>query len=443
MHTRMEIVGIAVATALLWSARLINAGPECEEPGDGGAPAATESHANHAHAEVSAENLFTVQCEHEIPQYTCDECRYEKGMVKVADDLIRHPGASTGLVEIVEAKQRQAEAILDVTGEIQLNATRKVQVSPRISGVVREVRVDIGAAVKKGDVLFEIESAELGRAIGDYKKGFAMTALSKTNLDREEKLFAQKVGSEVDLIEVRILYEQYRADMESAEHQLHVMGLDEDDVKAIHSDRHVGTIGRLPYRAPMDGRIVEKHLTLGEMAEPGRDVMLVADLSSVWVWLDIYEQDLGAVLARFKTGEATVAVTTRAYPGKEFPGRIDVIGSAMNEKTRTVKARAVLDNPDEMLKPGMFCHARIALSDGEETLAVPKEALLTDEGQSFVFRHAREQYYVRQSVKTGRRFTRFVEILDGLAEGDRLVGRGAFMLKSDVLREKMGAGCAD
>lgn len=410
---------------------------------DDGATAAKDSHAGHAHAEVSAENLFTVECEHDIPQYTCDECRYEIGMVKVADELIRRHDTSTGLVEIVEAKRQKAEVMLDVTGEIQLNANREVHISPRISGVVREVRVDIGGAVKKDDVLFEIESTELGRAIGDYKKGLAMTALSKTNLDREEKLFARKVGSEVDVIEARMQYEQYRADLEAAEHQLHVMGLDEDDVKAIHPDRHAGMTGRLPYRAPMDGRIVERHLALGEMAEPGKDVMLLADLSSVWVWLDIYEQDLGAVLARFKAGEAAVVVTSRAFPGSDFAGRIDLIGSVMDEKTRTVKVRAVLDNPDEMLKPGMFCHARIALSDGEETLAVPKEALLTDEGQSFVFRHAREQYYVRQPVKAGRRFTNSIEILNGLAAGDRIVGRGAFLLKSDILKEKMGAGCAD
>lgn len=443
MHTNTNKLAIALATVLLMTVQPGFAGPECGNQGNAACGTEADASAGDTHVEIPVEDLFTAKCEHDILHYTCDGCRYELGIVKVADELISRAGTSTGLVEIVEVKRQKAEAVLDVTGEIQLNANRKVHVSPRIAGVVRKVCVDVGDIVKKGDVLFEIESTELGRAIGEYKKSSALAALSKTNLDREEKLLAQKVSSEVDLIEARMQYEQYRVDQEASEHQLHVMGLDEEAVKVIRLDRHAAMPGRLPYRAPMDGRIVEKHLTLGEMAEPGKNVMLLADLSSVWVWLDIYEQDLQAVLERHKAGAATVTVTTRAYPDREFLGRIDMIGSAMDEKTRTVKARVILDNPDEMLRPDMFCRARIALSDGEETLAIPRGALLTDEGQNFVFKHSREQYYVRQPVTVGRQFAGSIEILDGLSVGDRIVERGAFLLKSDVLREKMGAGCAD
>lgn len=443
MRNQVVMVVVAFVVSLLWSIASAAAGDGCGKDDGCGAAAGKESHAGHGQAPVSGEQRFTVECEHNMAQYTCDECRYELGMVKVADELLRGAGASTGLVGIVEVKRQKAEVMLDVAGVIQLNANREVHVAPRIAGVVREVFVDAGDAVKEGDVLFEIESTELGRAIGDYRKSRALAGLSGRNLDRETRLFSQKVGSEADLIGARMEYEQHCADQEAAEHQLHVMGLDEDFVKAIGANGHAGTSGRLPYRAPMDGRIVEKHIALGEMAEPGRDVMLLADLSSVWVWMDIYEPDLAAVLERVASGATPVVVTTRAFPGREFVGRVDRIGSVMDEKTRTVKARAVLDNPGEALRPGMFCRAAISLGDGQETLVVPRESILVDEGQSFVFQHARGPYFVRQSVKAGRRFTGSVEILDGLAAGDRIVGRGAFLLKSDILREKMGAGCAD
>ncbi len=446
MFTLRYLILLTTAAALSWTVRAADAEPAADAHAGhdhANAKAAEAGHEGHAHAAVSPDQLFTVQCEHEIPQYTCDECRYELGLVKVADELIRPAGAATGLIAVAEVRTHQAGTELELTGVIQLNASREVHVSPRIAGVVREVRVDVGSAVKQGDVLFEIESTELGRAVGDYRKSVTLAALTHANLEREEKLFAGKVGAEVDLIEARMQYEQHRADQEAAEHQLRVMGLAGEDVKALQAPGHAGALGRLPYRAPRDGRIIEKHLTLGEMAEPGKDVMWLADLTTVWAELDIYEQDLDAVLAHQRAGQGAVVVTTRAYPGREFPGRIEVVGSVMNEKTRTVKARVVLDNPGELLKPGMFCRARLLLEGDGEALAVPAEAVLMDEGRRFVFKQVREAFYLRQPVQTGRRLLHRIEITEGLRAGDRIVERGAFLLKSDVLREKMGAGCAD
>ncbi|MFH1681562.1 MAG: efflux RND transporter periplasmic adaptor subunit, partial [Candidatus Eisenbacteria bacterium] len=96
-----------------------------------------------------------------------------------------------------------------------------------------------------------------------------------------------------------------------------------------------------------------------------------------------------------------------------------------------------------LLRPGMFCTARLFLGGGEEVLALPRDALLADEGEEFVFRHMEEDYYVRRPVRRGREFAERIEVIEGLEAGDRVVVEGAFLLKSDVLREKMGAGCAD
>ena len=117
----------------------------------------------------------------------------------------------------------------------------------------------------------------------------------------------------------------------------------------------------------------------------------------------------------------------------------------MSEQTRTVKVRAAVDNSGMELRPGMFCKAAISLRSGqaEEVLAVPRSAVFSDEGKSFVFKHWKDDFYVRQDVNKGREFSGMVEILDGVQAGETVVAEGAFLLKSDVLREKMGAGCAD
>ena len=119
------------------------------------------------------------------------------------------------------------------------------------------------------------------------------------------------------------------------------------------------------------------------------------------------------------------------------------MGATMEERTRTVKVRATVENADRLLRPGMFCEIRMGIGAGKEALVIPKVALLSDEGRDFVFTHWKEDYYVRRPVKKGRELPNRVEIIEGLEPGDRIVAEGAFLLKSDILREKMGAGCAD
>ena len=171
--------------------------------------------------------------------------------------------------------------------------------------------------------------------------------------------------------------------------------------------------------------------------------MLLANLDSLWAWIDVYEQDL-AQLGRAAAKQAVpVDVRVRAFPDRSFQGVIDYIGATMDEKTRTVKVRANVNNPDRLLRPGMFCRGAIAIGDGEQVLTVSKTAVLSDEGKDFVFQHWKDDYFVQRIVHVGRTFPDYVEILEGVEPGDSVITEGAFLLKSDVLREKMGAGCAD
>jgi cobalt-zinc-cadmium efflux system membrane fusion protein len=397
----------------------------------------------HAAAPKSLDQLFTVQCECKVPQYTCDECRYELGLVKLDPSLVRTAENPKGLFTIEPVKKRAAQSLLALNGEIALNESAVTHVSPRVRGSIRSIRAELGKRVKKGDVLFEIESAELGLAVGAYRKNKALAALALKNAEREKSLAAQKLSPEADAVEAQMKYDEYRIELESAENALAVMGLDASAIAALTADGATGKGARLPVLAPQSGTVIQKHLDPGETVEAGKEVLTLADLSSVWVWLSLYEQDLARLLGEAKKGPPRVQVKTLAFPDRTFEGAIDLIGSALDENSRTIKVRAALKNPDALLRPGMFCAANAVFETPEKVVAVPTIALLSDEGKHFVFRQVRDGFVLRTDVEVGRVFADSVEITSGLPEGEKIVTEGAFVCKSDVLREKMGAGCAD
>ena len=406
-----------------------------------------EGHGGEARGEglfLSLDEIAEARCEHDVPAYQCASCRYEVGVVKVPPSLVKEdPQAGSGLILTGLVEKIGVADGLTVTGEVQLNENAAVHVSPRIPGIIESVKVDIGANVREGDVLFDISSVELGRALSDYERSRSLAALSRKNFEREKSLFKRKISSEQEMIDAQMTYEQHKAERDAARQVLHVLGLTDEILSSLDRGEPGVRAGTLPVRAPLEGTIIEKHAVVGELVEPGSDVMLLADLTTVWVWADIYEQDLPRLIRARNLGPIPVNVLVRAFPGQPFEGKIDYVGATMEERTRTVKVRATVENTDRLLRPGMFSEIRMGVGIREEALAIPEGALLSDEGRDFVFRHWKEEYYVRRPVKRGREFPDRVEITGGLEPGDRIVTDGAFLLKSDILREKMGAGCAD
>lgn len=379
-----------------------------------------------------------------MPTYQCGQCRYEVGVVKVEVGLLAR-GDGGGLVRTQTVAMITGSTALPTTGEIALNENASVHVSSRVAGIIEAVAVDAGSRVKAGDGLLTITSVELGKALAEHERNRTLTALSEKVFARETTLREQKVASEQDMIEAQMAFEHHRADLKASEQTLHVLGLTEQDLTRTNQPSHGPAVGRLPVRAPIAGTIIEQHAFTGEMVEPGQTLMLLADLSSVWVWANVQSRDLAALLAAEKRGPVQVDVIVSAFPDRLFKGALDYIGATMHEQTRTVKVRATVANPDLVLRPGMFCDVVIALGNGqaEEVLAAPRAAVMSDEGTCFVFKHWKDDFFVRQDVRKGQDFSDMVEICEGLKVGDTVASEGAFLLKSDVLREKMGAGCAD
>jgi membrane fusion protein, heavy metal efflux system len=407
------------------------------EPGQ--PAAASEETAGVSDLDESTEALLARSCEHEIPQHTCDECRYQVGMVKVSPDLLG-PG---GLLSLARVTARSSGAGPALNGEVALDADRAVQITPRVPGVVRSMQVDVGSPVARGQVLLVLDSPDASEARSAWRRANAGRRLAEATAAREADLFARRVCPKKELLEAEAALDQAKAEERAAASRLEGYGLDPETLEEDADAQADGAESRYVIRAPFAGRVLERSVNLGASVEPGQELLLIGDTSRMWVQAQAYERELAAILGAQARGEVPAEITVPAYPGRTFPGRVDRVSGIVDEATRTSRVRVIAVNPDGLLRAGMFARVNLQVSGGAALLAVPAEAVVEDAGRSFVFVPAKLPYFVRRPVRAGRSVDGWVEILEGLREGDTVVSRGAFQLKSDVLRSKMGAGCAD
>jgi len=390
----------------------------------------------------SVEEMWKEKCEHKVLQYTCEECRYEVGAVKLGPELLGGKG-KPGLVVAGKADRRKVSESRAFTGEVKVSEGKTVHVASPVPGVVRKVFVDIGGTLREGAPLFTIDSQDMSESRGDYLKKVAARDLAKISAEREVTLFAKKISAQVDVQEAQARLAAAEIEVANARGRLLRLGIPKAEIEAMNPGSPNSMSGDLTVHAPRGGVVLERHVSVGERVESGKELILLSDLSEVWVWADLRESDVPAVFGKVNGGVKFDAEVRSPAGGKPYRGTLDVLSGTMNEQTRTVKARIVVPNPDGHLRPGMFVNIRVFLPGGGSVLAVPKVAVLSDEGRTFVFVHKEGDYWVRRPVTLGRRLGDMVEIRKGLAPGQTIIADGSFLLKSDVLRKKMGAGCAD
>jgi len=433
--------GFALSLAAAAVAGLYYGRSTATAPPTATATAALDDHGPDA-VEVSdldrpVDELFSGKCEHDVQHYTCDECRYELGVVKLDAGVVSQEG-KPGLVSAIPAGTASFEESVRLTGEVHVSDTRTVHVSSPLSGVVLGSPALAGQRVAAGDVLFVIDSHEISEAKADLLKKAAALDLATKTADREALLFEKKISAEMEVQAARSRQAEARIELDGAKSRLTRLGLAPQDHPVPGAAAGNALEGKVAVRAPRAGTVLEGHANPGEYVEAGKELFVVSDLSEVWVWAALKDADVAAVSA---AGKAAALIEGPA--GIVANGRVDLVSGMVSEQTRTARARIVVANPHGALRPGMFVTVRIAGSDAGSAVAVPKVAVLADEGRTFVFVHRDGDYWVRRPVTLGRRLDDKVEIVAGLAPGQRIIADGSFLLKSDVLRSKMGAGCAD
>lgn len=414
---------------------------EHEEAGHAHGAESTEpdAHDDHAsHEPPSLEALRTLECEHGCPTIDCDECRYELGVAKL------DPHVAEGLIQTyrVQAEQRVRNA-LQLTGEIQLDLTRVVEIASAGSGRVETIQGLLGDTVETSDALAVIQSAEFGQAQADVLEAQAKLDLAGQTYEREKTLSEQKISSQADFLTARKEFVAAEVAQTAARKRLQLFGLSDEQIEAWTKMDADERFGQLVLTTPIAGTILEQDVVRGQWVGPTQRLYRIADLSRVWIWCDLYESDMAALYERMTSADKVEAeIHVAAFPNETFKATVDLIGNQLNRDTRTLKVRLVTDNAQGKLKPGMFVTAFVPLAECERVVHVPESALLVDEGDHFVFARLTNELWIRRDIAVGHRDKGLVEVLAGLTEGETIAAKGAFMFKSEVLKEKMGAGCA-
>jgi len=385
--------------------------------------------------ERSLEELTAQTCEHGKKTFECDVCRFQIGFVRIPASL-----EDGGLIKTAKASPQRVAVPIALTGEVRFDERRVGHVSSQVEGVIKTVSVALGDKVTRGQPLLEIESVAVGEAQAAYQEAEGLLELARRNFERASGLRKERISSEKEFLQARQELDAAQIRAGSALGKLTRLGTGPAETQA-----RTGGIaaGRVVLRAPIDGAVLVMHAVPGEVAKTEESLITVGDNATVWVWADLYERDIASVKRGQAAQQLGASVAVKAYPGQEFAGTVDLLSPAMDESSRTVKVRVEVDNRDGRLLSGMFASVRIFLPGSDETLAVPRDAVLEDEGRSFVFVHYKDEYYVRRPIVAGRTWADWVEIESGLEPAQTVVTDGAFLMKSDVLRSKMGAGCAD
>ena len=324
------------------------------------------------------------------------------------------------------------QMLMELPGEIAIDPDRLAHIVPRVAGVVRRVDKKLGDRVRAGEILAVVDSRELSELKSAYLVARERARLAEATFSREEKLWQEEISSEKEYLEARQVLAEARIEMRAAEQRLHALGFSQKYVHGLNfAEDELFT--RYEMVAPFDGRIIEKHITFGEMIQDDAEAFVIADLSSVWAVLTVYQKDL----SRIDPGQQVRISVGDGAPAVE--GSISYVSPIVDEATRTTQARVVLPNPDGRWRPGSFVSGSWAVEQVEVGLLIPTSAVQMIKGKTSVFIET-EEGFEPHPVQVGRSNETHVEITAGLMLGQRYVATGAFTLKAQLAKGSFGDG---
>jgi len=422
------------------------------EPGKsgGGGHAESAAHADEEHHEKSGKEAAGHGHDHEHAKGHADGEHHEeegKGEKKAGDDGHGHgakeeakgeakaePKAAAGghededrRIAFTEAQIQAAGIAIETTGpanirtalqlpgEIRFNEDRTAHVVPRVPGVVDSVPANLGQEVKRGQVLAVISSPALSEQRSELQSAQRRLELARSTHEREKKLWEEKISPQQDYLQAQQAMQEAQIAVANANQKLLALG-------AVPGSGG-GALGRYELRAPFDGLVVEKHISLGESVKEDANVFTVSDLSSVWAEISVPAQHLPLV----RTGE-TVNIRSTAFD-QVAQGKVSYVGALLGAQTRTATARVTLANPQRVWRPGLFVNVELVASELQAPVTVSAEAVQSVEDKPTVFLRV-PGGFMPQAVQTGRSDGRRIEITGGLKPDQPYAAAGSFVVKS-------------
>jgi membrane fusion protein, copper/silver efflux system len=331
------------------------------------------------------------------------------GTIRIDPEVARSMG-----VTVVAAELTPLSHSIRTNGNVVFDETRLTTVAPRFSGFVERLHVDFtGQPVRRGQPLLEIYSPELVAA-------------------QEELLSALRMERQLRESAAPAVLERTAVLVEASRRRLLLWDVSPAQIREVERSGRVRRT--LTLHAPFGGFVTEKMVQAGQAVEMGMPLYRLADLSTVWVEADVYEQDL-----RFVRMGGPARVEIAAYPGETLSGRVAYVYPEVRADTRTTRVRIELANPGGRIKPGMYASVQLDVPGTERVVTVPRDAVMYSGTHAMVFVRQAEGVFRAREVRVGAEVGARTQILSGLLEGERVVSRANFLLDSESrLGEAMG-----
>jgi cobalt-zinc-cadmium efflux system membrane fusion protein len=326
------------------------------------------------------------------------------GTVTLTPEAVRGGGIS-----VEAARDVRTFRTVKALGEFEFDPRLMAEVPARTEGRIERLSAYLGDRVAAGRVLAEITAPDYLSLQGEALLAGERAARLKGEPD------GPSAAAVLDAVRKKLL----------------LLGVSEPEIEDLLSTRDVRAT--LAVRAPISGVVIGSGAVAGGPVEPATVLFRIVDPSRLWAAIRIYEKDLATV----RTGMEAV-LTTRAYPGAEFRGRLFFLGTTMDDKTRTIEGRIEVANPGGRLKAGMFVDASLRTDEDRPALVVPEGAIQEIQSRPAVFVRTAPGTFVLRPVEVGEHLDGTVEIVNGLASGEEVVVTGAFLLKSELLKNSLG-----
>ncbi len=310
-------------------------------------------------------------------------------------------------------KNGNAVSQLNLTGIVAPDENKMVKIFPFVSGITQDVHVQLGDLVKKGQLLANMRSVEIAGYAKDLISSEADVKNTKRTLKSTQDLYQSGLASEKDLEQAKAEYEKAEAESKRA---TAVMSINKNNSRGYE------------IISPIGGYVVEKNLTdnMQVRADNAESLFTVADLSTVYVLINIYESDISKV-----QNGSPVKITTLSYPDKEFLGKIDKVYSLIDPENKVMQARVKINNPGNLLKPQMFAKVSIDAPSGQNLPFIPSAATIFDNNRYYVMVKESASKVRAQEITIAKTVEDVAYISSGLKAGDQVItSRQLFLYES-------------
>ncbi len=343
--------------------------------------------------------FFLQSCSEQDPKNTNDRKQY-----LIPDSLLK-------TLTIDTVKQAELVHAIVLTGQVDFNQDRQVNIFPLVSGNVQDIKVQLGDYVKTGQVLATVKSSEMAGYSNNLIVAQTNLVAMNKQLEASRALYKSGLASILDLTTAQANYDQALAQLQMVKRVLAINGND--------------TLGNYVVKSPLDGFIVQKFATnnVAIRTDNGNPLFTISDLRNIWVWANVYESNLDKI----HFGDE-VEVSTLSYPDRIFKGKIDKIMHVLDPTSKVTKVRVVIENPDYALRPQMFASVTVTNTQHQQAIYVPSTALIFDHSQYYVLvYHGHGKANITPVQKLSTLNTR-VYLNDGVLVGDQVIASNTLQI---------------